>query len=91
MHRQSEYSAAEKAAIELMTKISISTDSINDSEKIIAQKVSSDDFLGFNSLGIDEIDDLINLVGNYWDDEDNITIAFVDMLLKRRYSLENKM
>lgn len=90
MHHRNERIAATKAAIELMTQISKSKDAINDSERIVAQKVSSDDFLGFDSLGIGEIDDLINLVGNYWGDEDQNTIVFIDTLLDYRYVLENK-
>lgn len=91
MHHRNERRATEKAAVDLMTKILKSKDSINDAEKNIAKKISSDDFLGFNSLCIGEIDDLINLVGYYWDDEENNTIVFVDMLLEYRWKEVNRI
>ena len=88
MHHRSERITAKNSVIDLMAQISKSKDALNKSEKIIAQKISSDDFLGFDSLNVEEIDDLINLVSNYWDVEEQKAVVFIDMLLEKKHAIE---
>jgi len=70
-----------------MIEVSKSRDAINFSERIVAEKISGCNFSGFRSLTLQEIDDLINLVGYYWDCEGDNAIALIDLLNSYRCDL----
>ncbi|WP_250961325.1 hypothetical protein [Serpentinimonas maccroryi] len=90
MHSQKEYRAAENAAIELMVEVCKSSDAMNLPERIVAEKISGCNFSGFQSLTIQEIDDLINLVGYYWGYEEDNASVLIDMLNGYRCDLLSK-
>jgi len=88
MHSRDEKVKAKNLLMTLMGKVVDSSDAIDHSQRSLAQKISSTNFSGLESLTAVEIDDLIDLIGNYLGDEEEITTVLIDMLLDIRHKNE---